>query len=670
MSTEENWIIEEDAEGQQTPTAQMAQWDTARTENSNTSSNEASNSAYAARVSGSEGPRSLHMSFGVSSTASSDASEGVYGPNLRILVLNAYLVPPSITWNPYLWAPFWSCKRPYQRAEDVGHLAAQYDIACLQEVWGTNMAAMNAHVLPTHSILPQTQSGSRFPCVGEMIDPLQFYWKKTGGLWFAWRRSKCAFISMASHYFPSGSQMPFSNQNVTAVELDVSPVFPKHRIIVLNTHFSILGVKSRRVNLESVRKFIKELAWKAYLLSLGRQYDAGINAMKSLSDPDVAPSFLPDVSMLLCGDFNIDSDRSPRQYRRLKTMDGDVVMRDLFLPEHNPNHAYQYTYFTQETFTEKKKKHSVLRKGNSLYPWPFKGRVDYMFAVDEVRLSSQEVLDLVENFPPEVVIGDDYEEMDIPVLKDGSLVILFKKIYCLGMDIVAQRQGFELSDHWPLSARITIGAPSVEADSLPKPRKWQLLRGDSFCVNSSYSGAGRSDSKVPTTDRNFKGADQSRQRRVTAMRDFEIGPADRARLVQEFGYKGRLTVGRQRPTHAAGQRPSTTAPSEWKARTVAGTVTTEETVESDEEEKQRWKIAEHDPQSAVPPDAEDTQTEEVPLRSALPESRFPAEDENIATPEVVHRPARVPLAMKRAQEVQQARAKAMGEYNQQPLRRS
>ncbi|CBZ55133.1 putative endonuclease/exonuclease/phosphatase domain-containing protein [Neospora caninum Liverpool] len=543
MSTEENWIIEEDAEGQQTPTAQMAQWDTARTENSNTSSNEASNSAYAARVSGSEGPRSLHMSFGVSSTASSDASEGVYGPNLRILVLNAYLVPPSITWNPYLWAPFWSCKRPYQRAEDVGHLAAQYDIACLQEVWGTNMAAMNAHVLPTHSILPQTQSGSRFPCVGEMIDPLQFYWKKTGGLWFAWRRSKCAFISMASHYFPSGSQMPFSNQNVTAVELDVSPVFPKHRIIVLNTHFSILGVKSRRVNLES------------------------------------------------------------------------------------------YTYFTQETFTEKKKKHSVLRKGNSLYPWPFKGRVDYMFAVDEVRLSSQEVLDLVENFPPEVVIGDDYEEMDIPVLKDGSLVILFKKIYCLGMDIVAQRQGFELSDHWPLRA-------------------------------------GRSDSKVPTTDRNFKGADQSRQRRVTAMRDFEIGPADRARLVQEFGYKGRLTVGRQRPTHAAGQRPSTTAPSEWKARTVAGTVTTEETVESDEEEKQRWKIAEHDPQSAVPPDAEDTQTEEVPLRSALPESRFPAEDENIATPEVVHRPARVPLAMKRAQEVQQARAKAMGEYNQQPLRRS
>ncbi|ESS34988.1 endonuclease/exonuclease/phosphatase family protein [Toxoplasma gondii ARI] len=649
MSTHENLFVGEDPEGLQYPTAWKTQSEAARRENGNASSSEATVAAYSANISGSESSRNLHSSLGVSRSASADSSDGNYGPNLRILVLNAYLVPPSISWNPYLWAPFWSCKRPFQRAEDIGRLAAQYDIACLQEVWGTNMAAMNAHVLPTHSILPQTQSGSRFPCVGEIVDPLQFYWRKTGGLWFAWRRRKCAFISMASHYFPFGSQMPLSNQNVTAVELDVSPVFPKHRLIVLNTHFSILGVESRRVNLESVRKFIKELAWKAYLLFLGRQYDAGINAMENLSDLDVAPSFLPDVSMLLCGDFNIDPDRSPRQYLRLRTLDGDVVMRDLFLPEHNPNHAYQYTYYTQETLTEKKKKHSVLRKGNSLYPWPFKGRVDYMFAVDEVRLSSQEVLDLVENFPPEVVVGDDYEEMDIPILKDGALVISFEQIYCLGMDIVAQRQDFELSDHWPLSARITIGAPSIDAKSLPKPRKWQLLRGDSFCVDSSYSGASRYDSKTLTTDRNV--ADHSKQRRLTVLRDSKFGPADRARFAQEFGYKGRLTVRRQRPAHAPGQ-VAATAPSDMMA---------EETIESDEEEKLRWKIGDQDVQCGALVDAEGTQTEEAPGSPLFDEREISPAGEPKATSGASDQRSRVPLAMKRALEVQEARRKAAGQ---------
>lgn len=63
---------------------------------------------------------------------------------------------------------------------------------------------------------------------------------------------------------------------------------------------------------------------------------------------------------------------------------------------------------------------------------PAAGRVDYMFAVDDITLTADEVQDLVQEFPPESVVGEDYEEMDIPILKDGSLVISFEQIYCLG----------------------------------------------------------------------------------------------------------------------------------------------------------------------------------------------------------------------------------------------
>ncbi|PHJ25159.1 endonuclease exonuclease phosphatase family protein [Cystoisospora suis] len=520
----------------------------------------------------------------------------LYGPHLRVLSLNAYLVPPSVSWNPYLWAAFWSCKRAHQRAEDIGRLAAQYDIVCLQEVWGTNMGAMNAQVLPTHSILPETQTGSKVGWIGEMVDPVRFYMKKTGGLWFAWRRSKCSFISMAREYFPSQAQVPMSNQNITAVELDVSNVFPEHRLVVINTHFSILGTSPRRVNTQTLGKFVKELAWKTYLLYLGRQKDAGVSATANLTDPDTSPSFLSDVSVLLCGDFNLDMERAPGGYRKLKTLYGSATMRDLFLPQHNPNYAVQYTYYSQEAQSVKQKKHGTQLKGNSLFPWPFKGRVDYMFAVDDVTLSADEVQELVQEFPPESVVGEDYEEMDIPILKDGSLLISFEQIYCLGMDIVAQRHGSELSDHWPVSARITIGAPSVDPQQLPKPRKWQLLRGNSFCVDSSYSGAGREEdpeerekrtsrrsaSTLRTAGSSGSFANRGLGRGRRAKLNPNMAPGERARLAQETGYKERLIVsGRSRARHST--------------QMSRGRVTDDS---SDDEEKKRWDN-EEDPSEAA-----------------------------------------------------------------------
>ncbi|KAL8445664.1 hypothetical protein Emag_005043 [Eimeria magna] len=409
--------------------------DSVAVSSSSSSSSSSTSSQDSSSVISSQGLSSAGSSLSSQfSPGASAALEALYGPHLSVLCLNAYLIPPIVSWNPYLWAPFWSCKRPQERAE-------QYDIVCLQEVWGTNLGGLNAMVLPTHSILPETQSGSRLGWLGELIDPVRLYTRRTGGLWFAWRMAKATFVNMQRHLFDPDSRVPFSNQNITVVELDISRTFPGKRLVLIGTHFSVLGRKPRSRNLEDLKTFCKQLVWKQYLHWLARQLSGTAGAS---GGPNAPPSFVADTAVLLLGDFNMDPDKCPRDYGKLCTLGGCAELRDLFAKKNNPNYAAQFTQMSQEGRIELKQPDgSVKYAGNSLFPWPFRGRVDYMFAVDSVYLKPDE------------------------------------------------RYGEELSDHWPLSARICIGPPKVELKTLPCPRKEQLLRGSSLCLDSSYGGASR-----------------------------------------------------------------------------------------------------------------------------------------------------------------------------------
>lgn len=253
----------------------------------------------------------------------------------------------------------------------IGRLAAQYDIVCLQEVWGTNLGGLNSKVLPTHSILPETQSGSSFSWLGELLDPLRLYTRKTGGLWFAWRLSKAAFLGVHRLLFDSNSRVPFSNQNVTVLELDVSQTFTGKRLVLIGTHFSVLGTKPRAQNLSDLTAFCKELAWKQYLQWLARQLAGTAGAS---GGPNAAPSFIADSGVLLLGDFNLDPTKCPRDYKRLLSLGGCAVLRDLFTKNHNPNFEAQYTRMSQEGRHQVRKPDgSIKYTGNSLFPWPFRG---------------------------------------------------------------------------------------------------------------------------------------------------------------------------------------------------------------------------------------------------------------------------------------------------------
>lgn len=256
----------------------------------------------------------------------------------------------------------------------VGRLASQFDIVCLQEVFGTNLGGLNSWVLPSHSILPETQSASKYRWLSELVDPVRLYANRTGGMWFAWRVTKSSFVRTERQLFESDSSVPFSNQGITMVELDVSKTFAGKRLVVFGTHFSVLGNNPRKKNLEALEAFVKEHIWKQYLYWLSRQVTGSAGAS---GGPDAPPSFLADCGMLLLGDFNLDPKRCPQSYRRLCTLGGSAELRDLFLPENNPNYDVQYTQVTQEGKVEKMKRDGTLkRSGNSLFPWEFRGTED------------------------------------------------------------------------------------------------------------------------------------------------------------------------------------------------------------------------------------------------------------------------------------------------------
>eukprot|EP00920_Eleutheroschizon_duboscqi_P014565 GHVT01033823.1.p1 GENE.GHVT01033823.1~~GHVT01033823.1.p1 ORF type:complete len:353 (-),score=98.28 GHVT01033823.1:983-2041(-) len=239
-------------------------------------------------------------------------------------------------------------------------------------------------------------------------------------------------------------------------------------------------------------------------------------------------------------------------------------MRDLFLPPHNPRHRWQLTDCTQErslggdedpkqpgqsqapgslqasnahtenylqreqadkqddqkqkNLSENPQPHQKLRKnkmtikqmkndlrhtqsGNSMFPWPFNGRVDYIFAVDELRIPPGIVSHLLTSLPPEVVLGAEWKHLDIPVLHDGALTCRFETVNCLGLDIITQKFGLELSDHWPLVCRFFLGGDGRPAPALPPPLPNYLHRGMSFGADDEMHQQRSSSSSSAFADR-------------------------------------------------------------------------------------------------------------------------------------------------------------------------
>uniref|UniRef100_A0A0G4GCI9 Endonuclease/exonuclease/phosphatase domain-containing protein n=1 Tax=Chromera velia CCMP2878 TaxID=1169474 RepID=A0A0G4GCI9_9ALVE len=375
--------------------------------------------------------------------------------HLRIFSLNCFLLPPPATWN----VLFWPCGRQTERAGKIAELCAAHDLCCLQECWGAAQDTLNKGVEDQHAILDVHKSCGWFGCLNDLIDPIRFFASKTGGLYFSWRKSILENLDVERRAF--GEQNPLSNQNVTCMLLDAERLFPGVRLLVFNTHFTLLGADKRAENIRTLRGFVEERVLKEY---------------EAMGQPESGR--LGKLAVFVIGDMNISETHQPRQWARLASLEGCAVMRDLFAPENNPSHP------THSSSKEKKKgakegkeeapekktvtqegRDEKFKTGNSMFPFAFKGRVDFVFVLDSISISGTRRTEILrgqkekkekEKENASETQKAEGKEKDKGVKKLPAITLSFAHARCLSLEVIHQPYGEELSDHWGLSTKVDI----------------------------------------------------------------------------------------------------------------------------------------------------------------------------------------------------------------------
>eukprot|EP01066_Platyproteum_vivax_P012116 Platyproteum_vivax@DN5505_c0_g2_i1.p1 len=218
-----------------------------------------------------------------------------------IYLQNCFLIPPSATYN----TVFWNCTKQEDRCALVTEYAKLHDLVFLQEVFGPGLRHLNRQTVKTHELLPSmsgfTDTGSSF------WDFYKLWMKSTGGLWCGCDRRTFEFKATRQRGF--NKTVPFSNQSVILNELVPAGHLLAHlwppprgrvRLLASNTHFSTISAEHRDENLVSfrfswIRSLMKELACLDWDLKKMAVNTWGLAA----------------------GDFNIDRECDPEEYRNL-----------------------------------------------------------------------------------------------------------------------------------------------------------------------------------------------------------------------------------------------------------------------------------------------------------------------------------------------------------------
>lgn len=265
---------------------------------------------------------------------------------LRVFVLNCYLLPTAFTFNPI----FWGCVRQNERAEAVANTVKDFDVACLQEVWGGGNHKFG-DVQPSHAMRL-----TAIRCCGPLNPLVNFtrgWLYGHGGLLECWRRKdlKC-FLAKKANFSKS---VPLARQGASGVCLEARCWREGWLIIVFNCHFSILGgEKARLSNLRELVSFMQDFVNSVFQ----RRAVAGEDLERASRQ----------CLVLLCGDFNVAA--GSRIYKEhLLRLGGFGVARDAFPAQAGP------TVVKHDRFK---------KRGNSFAYWNTTGKVDHIFSVEEI----------------------------------------------------------------------------------------------------------------------------------------------------------------------------------------------------------------------------------------------------------------------------------------------
>jgi len=124
---------------------------------------------------------------------------------LSILSYNTYLIP---AW--FVSDNFHTCVNHNARAHRIGKLAANYDIVCLQEMWGENLVEVMDELDDTHEVAPECRSSSQWylwRSAQKWVDLYRTFIREgLGGLYSAHHRRSAEVLLRRRHTFSVGRE--------------------------------------------------------------------------------------------------------------------------------------------------------------------------------------------------------------------------------------------------------------------------------------------------------------------------------------------------------------------------------------------------------------------------------------------------------------------------------
>lgn len=255
---------------------------------------------------------------------------------LKLYVLNGYLLPTAFTFNPI----FWGCVKQPERARKMAKTLQDFDVSCLQEIWGSGSDELSNSLMDSHAMRTHVTTG--LGSLNPLANFSRGWLNAEGGLFESWSRKRVSVLMHDKMRF--SRSVPFAKQGASGLLLKVHSwrdVF----LVVFNCHFSILGGgESRESNLEELVSFMRQF--------LAMVMVAGVTPSRCV--------------VLLCGDFNI-SQGSPLYEAKLLCLAGFGKVLDVFDGNAPPT-------------VVRHDKHA--KTGNSYFYWNFTGKVDHVLVVE------------------------------------------------------------------------------------------------------------------------------------------------------------------------------------------------------------------------------------------------------------------------------------------------
>lgn len=329
--------------------------------------------------------------------------------------LNTYLIPPS--WTRYK-------TNPIARAKEISKFYNKHnpDIIMLQEVWGVGIPEINSKIKNTHLTFFDKRIKLPTNLLNTATNSAINFLSQTGGLYYAHKPILPLLWTNRETYKVSATRSQkgirghlFNMDNLLKKEKGNEDE-PSKYLLIFNTHLDAFNDANKAVQLDQAKKFIQKTLNTTLPTLLEKE-----NLQKTLKSQSISSGPLPEVAVAMVGDWNIPAHHKLYSSHLINLL-GDGVLTDFYTKWYTPEKDKDHTYDSN----------------NSLVTvhWA-KGRIDYIFGLNSEKATTT---------------SSSSSNSFNPSKKNYQLVSLD----CQEYNIIRQKKGKEMTDHWPIIAKFSM----------------------------------------------------------------------------------------------------------------------------------------------------------------------------------------------------------------------